>query len=181
MDRMEVDANISDMYLPKLMQFRYDNGVKIAEPTTPTASSTPTQPSSSGSGTGADKHKGAMIGIAIGRQKNISQLEGEPPIPVPFFSIRQGNIDVVHNPMHAPPRPKVPTRDRAVEQNIAELGTMEEKTRPPSLVAVAAAPVEIAELLEENNILRRRLADFTESVAGGTPPPTYHEDDENED
>ncbi|KAF8982882.1 hypothetical protein BDQ17DRAFT_1437681 [Cyathus striatus] len=26
-----------------------------------------------------------------------------------------------------------------------------------------------------------RIKDFTESVAGGTPPPTYHEDDESED
>ncbi|KAF8995266.1 hypothetical protein BDQ17DRAFT_1028575 [Cyathus striatus] len=65
-------------------------------------------------------------------------------IIVPFCSTRQGNIDVVHNPMHVPPLAK---------SSIIE-------------TSVAAPSVEVTELLEENDMLRRRLAEVTGSVAG---------------
>ncbi|KAF8995258.1 hypothetical protein BDQ17DRAFT_1311093, partial [Cyathus striatus] len=149
-----------------------------------------------GKDSSANKHKRAIIGIITGsicgfltivvvallaykKRKNTLKSEGESPFPVPFYSTQQGNIGVLHNLMHALPQPKSPIRKRAVDFNSAELDAADEKTRPPSATA-STAPVEIAELMEENDMLRRRLAEVTESVAGGTPPPTYNEDDEHD-
>ncbi|KAF8998837.1 hypothetical protein BDQ17DRAFT_1428213 [Cyathus striatus] len=170
----------------------FNQSIDTTSSTSASNNATATATSGTRGGSKANKHKGTTIEIVISvicgfliimavallvykRRKNTSNSKGDP---VPFFSTQQGNINVVHNPMHMPPRPKSPNIEMA-----ADLNTAEEK-RPSSLTATAGpAPAETTELLEELDMLRRRLAEVTESVAGDTPPPTYYSEsnDENAD
>ncbi|KAF8991034.1 hypothetical protein BDQ17DRAFT_1287786 [Cyathus striatus] len=119
---------------------------------------------------------GTAFKFAYKRRKNISNSE---QYPEPFFSTRQGNINVVHNPMHVQPQPKLPMIEIGANVNITELDATGENIQPSiaAAAAVAPPPVETAELLEELDMLRRRLAEVMGTVAGDTPPPTYYEND----
>ncbi|KAF8995268.1 hypothetical protein BDQ17DRAFT_1365873, partial [Cyathus striatus] len=135
--------------------YSYDDGVEPENSaSTPTiSSSSPTVAASLSSGAGARQVNGISIGIIVGSiccfisiavAVFVIYKRRKKTIIVPFCSTRQGNIDVVHNPMHVPSLSKSCIKE-----------------------AAAAAPsMEVTELLEENDMLRRRLAEVTGSVAG---------------